>query len=385
MEQGMFIHSWDIDTDIDQLIEHFISLNCNAVAVNVTYHHAGVADLRLGHMHYRKEAGTAFTVRPSDYGTICPVAQGKLEEKYTWLQESCCQNHISLKAWVVNSHNSTLGRKYPFATVVNAWGDSYDNSLCINNQDFREYDRNLINNIERVVNPDSYVMEAMQWMPSFHGHHHEFMLGRLTPAIRYLLSLCFCKSCKEKAGGEGIDGEAVERQVQMLLKKLLKEDTTYGINEETQLSHIWMEYPLIYAYQQFRMRSVVSLVKETAKQVHSFGKKYEYIPSSTPFDINATWYEAGSFGSLEGIVDGFMPLIYHTESSYKKVLSNIRLFNSATPVGMGLNLGRDKYQGKADFISRIQEGKAMGCSEILTYNYGMATEEMLAWMKEAYQ
>ena len=80
-----------------------------------------------------------------------------------------------------------------------------------------------------------------------------------------------------------------------------------------------------------------------------------------------------------------MPLIYHTESSYKKVLSNIRLFNSATPVGMGLNLGRDKYQGKADFISRIQEGKAMGCSEILTYNYGMATEEMLAWMKEAYQ
>lgn len=385
MEQGMFIHSWDIDGDTDRLADHFINLNCNTMAVNVSYHHAGAADLRLGHMHYRKGAGTAFTVDPLDYGVICPAAQESLEETFVRLRESCRRNHISLKAWAVNSHNSTLGNQYPFAAVVNAWGDSYENSLCINNQAFREYVRNLISNIEKVVNPDSYVMEAMQWMPSFHGHHHEFMLGRLTPAVRYLLSLCFCNTCKEKAEREGIDGEAAEHQTQMLLKKLLREDTTYGANEETQLSHIWMEYPLLYEYQQFRMRSVTSLVKETAGQVHSFGKNYEYIPSSTPFDINTTWYEASSFRALEGVVDGFMPLIYNTRSSYKTVLSNIRLFNGATPVGMGMNLGRARYQGKEDFIGRIREGKAMGCGGILSYNYGMATEEMLEWMKEAYE
>lgn len=80
-----------------------------------------------------------------------------------------------------------------------------------------------------------------------------------------------------------------------------------------------------------------------------------------------------------------MPLIYNTRSSYKTVLSNIRLFNGATPVGMGMNLGRARYQGKEDFIGCIREGKAMGCGGILSYNYGMATEEMLEWMKEAYE
>lgn len=385
MEQGMFIHSWDIDGDMGKRIGHFVELNCNTVAVNVNYHHAGVADLRLGHMHYRKGAGTAFSVEPSDYGVICPQPQEKLEDKFRQLSALCRQNQITVKAWVVNAHNSTLGRKYPHAAVVNAWGDVCENCFCINHQDFREYDRNLIDNIERVVNPDSYVMEAMQWMPSFHGSHHEFMLGRLTPAVRYLLSLCFCETCMEKAGQEGIDGEAVKGQVRGLLTKLLEGDTTYGINEETQLTHIWMEYPEIYEYQQFRMRSVASLTEETVAQVHAFGKKYEYIPSSTPFDINTTYYEAAPLRRLEGIVDGLIPLIYHTESSYEKVLRNIRLFNETTPVGMALNLGRARYTGKEDFLWRIREARALNCPEVLSYNYGMATEEMLQWMKEAYQ
>lgn len=385
MERGLFIHSWDIDGDVDRLVEHFAELNCNTMAVNAVYHHAGVADLRLRHMHYRKGAGTAFSVNPSDYGRICPRAQGNLEEKYAWLSESCRKNHMGLKAWVVNAHNSTSGREYPHATVVNAWGDSYENCFCINHPDFREYDRNLIADIERVVNPDAYVMEAMQWMPSFHGSHHEFMLGRLTPAIRYLLSLCFCGTCKEKAEKEGIDAEAAEYQVRGLLSKLLKQDTTYGTNEETQLTHIWMEYPKIYEYQQFRMRSVASLAEETAQQVHGFGKTYEYIPSSTPFDINTMYYEAAPLGRLEGIVDGFVPLIYNTESSYEKVLRNIRLFNETTPVGMALNLGRARYSNQEDFLWRIREAGNLNCPEVLCYNYGMATEEMLQWMKKAYQ
>ena len=81
MEQGMFIHSWDIDGDTDRLADHFINLNCNTMAVNVSYHHAGAADLRLGHMHYRKGAGTAFTVDPLDYGGNVRPAEGELPPK----------------------------------------------------------------------------------------------------------------------------------------------------------------------------------------------------------------------------------------------------------------------------------------------------------------
>ncbi len=385
MEQGMFIHSWDIDGDIDELIERFKQLGCDTVAVNVKYHHAGVADLRQWHMHYRKGAGTAFTVDPKDHGAICPVSQDALEEKYGQLREACRREHMSLKAWVVNAHDSTLGRRYPQAAVVNAWGDHYENALCINDQDVRGYERTLIAAVEKVTDPDAYVMEAMQWMPSFHGHHHEFTLARLTQAIRYLLSLCFCGTCKEKAAAEGIDVPAVEHQVRKLLKKLLERDTTYGTNEETQLLHIWSEYPQLYAYQRFRMESVASLVKETAAQVHALGKRYEYIPSSTPFAINATYHEAVPIGALEGVVDTFVPLVYDMESSYGKVLDNIRLFDETTPVGMALNLGRSRYRDKEDLIGRIREAKELGSPEVLCYNYGMATEEMLRWMREAYR
>lgn len=150
------------------------------------------------------------------------------------------------------------------------------------------------------------------------------------------------------------------------------------------MTQLFLEYPELYEYQRFRMNSVTELVKETAELVHSFGKKYEYIPSSTPFNINASYYEGYELRRLEGLIDGYIPLIYETEDTYDKVLSNIRLFDRTTPVGMGVNLGRSRYRSRNEFAERIETAGRRGAYEILSYNYGMATEEMLDWMKTSY-
>lgn len=384
MEKGVFIHAWDLDKDLEQLTEHLQKMGCGTIAVAVNYHHIGTADLRIGHVHYERNAGTAFSVDKKKYGTVCPESQGKREEKLQQLIEKCNQKDLHFKAWVVNAHNSTLGIRYPELRVVNVWGDPYDNAICINKDEFLLYEKNLLKDIEDQFSPSAYIMEAVQWMPAFHGNHHEFALARITPAIRYLLSICFCKTCLEKAGKAGIDGEKVAWIVKGLLERLLREDTAFGKNEEIQLTQIFLEYPELYEYQRFRMNCVTHFTMETAALVHSFGKKYEYIPSSTPFDLNASYYEGYELRRLEGTIDGYIPLIYETEDSYNKVLSNIRLFDKSTPVGMGVNLGRPRYHSKNEFVERIEAAERSGAFEILSYNYGMATEEMLEWMKTAY-
>ena len=384
MDRGMFVHAWDTDVDADLLTERFLEVGCNTLAVALNYHHIGAADLRLEHVHYERTAGTAFSVNQKRYGRIYPEAQGEREERLLKLTEKSNQKGLRFKAWVVNSHNSTLGQKYPELRVKNVWGDFYSNAICLNKKAFWAYERDLLEDIESRFSPESYIMEAVEWMPAFHGEHHEFMLARMTPAIRYLLSMCFCESCMEKAELAGIDGEKVAGIVKQLLRQLLREDTASGKNEELQMTQLFLEYPELYEYQRFRMNSVTELVKETAELVHSFGKKYEYIPSSTPFNINASYYEGYELRRLEGLIDGYIPLIYETEDTYDKVLNNIRLFDRTTPVGMGVNLGRSRYRSRNEFVERVETAGRRGAYEILSYNYGMATDEMLDWMKTSY-
>jgi hypothetical protein len=384
MEQGVFLLPWDMEEDAEGFVRKLQALHCNTVAVNASYHHAGVADLRQQHMHYRYEAGTGFSVSPADYGRVCPLSQDTLEARYTRLREACTKNGLTLRAWIVNAHNSTLGARYPDLCVQNAWGDPVRNALCLNQPDFQAYVKNLIQNVENVISPDTYVMEAVAWLPAFHGGHHEFMLARQTPAVRYLLSLCFCGACRRRAQENGVDADAVRRLVQELLAKLLRQDTTYGTNEQTQLTHLFLEYPALYAYQRLRMQSVAELVEKTSRQIRSYGKKYEYIPNSTPFEINSTWYEACPFQMTEPFVDQYLPLIYRPEERYGTFLANVRLFNGTTPMGMCARLGRENYTGPEDFAARIREARTLGAQTVLCYNYGMATQEMLEWMRDAY-
>ncbi|MEM1484326.1 hypothetical protein V6615_05530 [Oscillospiraceae bacterium PP1C4] len=380
---GMFVYPWDIPDNTDAFVEKYRTLGCNTIVVNGSYHHCSVPDLRLEKIYSRRQAGTAFAVNPANYGRLLPKTQEDRTAMYQSLRESCTRAGISLKCWAVNLHNSTIGEMHPDVCIQNVWDDIYENALCVNHPEVREYAGALLCDIIRAVSPESMVLESISWMPAFHGRHHEFSLAHITPAIRYLFSLCFCPACVKAAEKQGIDARAVKVLAKRLLKQLLRQETTFIENEQTQLASLWLEYPQLYAYQQFRMESVRSLVEQTSKTVHQMGVHYEYIPLSTPFEVNSTSFEGVSYRQTAPLVDAFVPLVYGEHETFRTCKANIGLFAPDARVGMAMSLGRGRYTGEADFTGRVLDATDAGAASIYCYNYGMATEEVLEWVQKA--
>ena len=381
--RGMFVYPWDLGAEPQRFLERYQALGCNMMAVNGSYHQMSTFGLRVGHAYGRPFAGTSFEVDEKRYGRIVPRSVVHLDSVYEELREACAARGIDWRCWMVNLHNDDIGERYPDTCVQNAWGDRYPSSLCVNHPDVQEYAVHLLEDVIRLIAPSRVIMETESFMPAFHGRHHEFTLARLTPAVRYLSSLCFCPHCMREAERSGIDTQAVRTAVRNLLERLLREDVCLPGHEDAQLLQVFMEYPEIYSYQQFRYASVTKLTVLAADAAHARHVLYECIPSAYPFAINHMHYEGTLLRALDKVVDGFVPLCYAPEEDYIQILRNMRLFTEA-PVALALNLGRTRYANWDEFSHKLAEGALGGAESIYCYNYGLATDEALQQMKKAY-
>lgn len=382
-EKGMLVYPWDIPEDINGFIEEYKKLHCNSIVMNASYHHCHVTDLRIRHIHRRTEAGISYAPDPSLYGRLKPAVAEDMGWIYRELGSRCRAEGISYKCWLVNTHNSTLGDNNPDVCVENVWGDTYTYAMCLNNPDVKEYVRALAMDAAKAVSPDSFLMEAVTWLPAFHGRHHEFSLPHVTPAVRYLLSLCFCPCCVKEAGEQGIDAYAVKDLAAGLLERLLEHETTGGGNKQSQVAHLLLEYPILYEYQRFRMDSVRKLICLQAGAVRGQGIRYELIPSSTPFEANDIYYEGISYKDMSAVADTLAPLVYGDMESSVMAIRNIRLSAENVDISPIFNLGRPNCHGAGMLGSNVIQAMKSGAKSVYYYNYGMASREMLGWVSEA--
>ncbi len=381
---GMFVYPWDMAKAPERLLGEYADLGCNMIAVNGVYHQCNVLETRTWHVYERRNAGTSFAIHPEKYGRLRPRAEADLTQTYADLREMCEKKGIEWRCWMVNLHNDQVGDQWPDTNVYNVWGDRYPSALCVNHPDVRQYASALLEDVIATIAPRHVVMETESWMQAFHGRHHEFMLPRMTPAVQYLLSMCFCPYCMEQAQKDGVDAEKARALVDRLLKQLLAGDTTFGDNEHTQVIQLLLEYPELYAYQRFRMRSVTRLVKQTSETAHAHGIKYDYIPSAAPFPINEMHFEGSCLGELAPYVDSFVPLCYTPNQTYSMIRKNVDLFAPQTPVALAQNLSRARYAGRDAFVGKVLDAAQNGAQDIYSYCYTMATDECLSWVKQAY-
>ena len=385
LNRGMFIYPWDVAHDPHRFVSEYQQLGCNMVAVNAVYHQCNVLGTRAGHVYERNCAGTSFAIHPEMYGRILPRVVSDLTGELEALRTACIRQGIDWRCWVVSLHNDQIGEAYPDTTVRNVWGDRYPSALCVNHPDVREYADAAVRDVIGTLAPSRVVMESLSFMHAFHGRHHEFSLARMTGAVRYLLSLCFCEHCKRAAEQQGVDAHAAQRTAERLLRALTWGDTTFEGSEDAQLMQLFLEYPELYAYQRFRMESVRSLVAQVAKTAHDRGVLLDYIPSAAPFTIHQMQYDASSFSALQGVVDGFVPLCYSPAERYPLIRRNVQMHAPGARVSLALNLDRRRYTDAGDLCGRIAEAVEDGVEDIYCYNYGLATPECLGWMGRAYR
>lgn len=124
-----------------------------------------------------------------------------------------------MHSWVVLAHNSRLGADHPGTSVVNAYGDRYPWAPCIARPDVRAYLVDLA--AEAAVRPGAAgtELESCGWYGFAHLHAHDKTAGvPLGDREQYLMSLCFCPSCREGYGEEGVDPDALAAAVRDALE-----------------------------------------------------------------------------------------------------------------------------------------------------------------------
>ncbi|MFC8371370.1 MULTISPECIES: hypothetical protein [unclassified Streptomyces] len=126
---------------------------------------------------------------------------------------------LEVHTWVVLAHNSRLGAEHPDTSVVNAYGDRYPWAPCIAQPATRAYLTDLA--AEAAVRPGARgtELESLGWYGLAHLHAHDKIAGvGLGDAGQYLMSLCFCPSCREGYGAQGLDADALAAAVRAALE-----------------------------------------------------------------------------------------------------------------------------------------------------------------------
>jgi hypothetical protein len=227
-------------------------------------------------------------------------------------------------------------------------------------------------------------MEAITLQPAQHGAHHEIANIAMTPALRWLWSLCFCPQCMEESARliRGLDPPALREKLKKLLTRLANTETLIHGNGDSQTMMLMLEMPEIFDYQRARQLIVAGFIAEISAEIHKANVEFRLIPSALPFDINHVYIEGMNFTATAGLADRLMPLVYAPGETYELARNTIRLFDSKTPVGMVNTLFPNTSPNKASFLNAMKSARDEGCETFYVYNYSMASTGRLEWVAE---
>lgn len=108
---------------------------------------------------------------------------------------SLAEAGLTAVAWLVLTHNSLLGHRFPDVTVRDCFGRPYPWALCPARPRVREYAATLVAESVRDLPVAGVVLEACGQLGVTHQQAHEKTDAVWSPAVRRLLSLCCCPAC----------------------------------------------------------------------------------------------------------------------------------------------------------------------------------------------
>lgn len=385
-QKGMFIYPWDIaTTGIKQVIEDFQEVGCNTLVVNSSYHQGRFLHPQKQTFHYVNKSAISFNPDLTRYKRLQPLVHQDMADQNILSQarEHCEQAAMGFVTWWVGLHNSSLGKQHPDLCVQNVWGDRYTYALCPSQPEVRHYAAALFEDTLASVRPQRIITESAAFLPMRHGEHHELILLNIGKSAEWLLSLCFCDTCRQNADNEGVDSAGVQQLVQLLVRERLDCDLGHLEEEAYELTHLLLEYPELYNYQQTRMTTVTRLVGGLSEIAKRYGVALDYIPSSVSLPANQTFFEGVSLRQTAKVVDRFMSLAYSNAESTLHTLRTISSFTPGRANAVALSLHAQKNPTKQSLLQHIQAIASSDIDAIYYYNYGLLNRRRLLWIKEA--
>ncbi|MFE0541860.1 hypothetical protein [Streptomyces sp. NPDC058891] len=223
MKASAFLYPWDVVGD-PQAADRVAALGVRQATLASAYHSTRALTPR--HPRHRVvTARHAAVLYPPDArweGRVprpYPAGEWAPGDAFGAAAEALAGAGLEVHTWVVLAHNSRLGEEHPGTSVVSAYGDRYPWAPCIAQPDTRAYLVDLA--AEAAVRPGARgaELESLGWYGLAHLHAHDKIGGvALGDAGHYLMSLCFCESCREGYEAQGADPGALAAAVRAALE-----------------------------------------------------------------------------------------------------------------------------------------------------------------------
>lgn len=232
MKASAFVYPWDVVGD-PEAAARIAGLGVQQVTLAAAYHSTRALTPR--HPRHRVvTAEHAAVLYPADETRWAdreprPYRSGEWApgDAYGEAAAALSDAGLDVHTWVVLAHNSRLGAEHPATSVVNAYGDRYPWAPCIAQPAVVRYLVDLA--AEAAVRPGARgtELESCGWYGLAHLHAHDKIAGvGLDEAAQYLMSLCFCASCRAGYADLDTDPDRLAATVRSALAPVWAGDTT---------------------------------------------------------------------------------------------------------------------------------------------------------------
>ncbi|MFI0899924.1 hypothetical protein [Streptomyces sp. NPDC020983] len=270
MRASAFVYPWDVNGDPDAAAR-IAGLGVAQVTLAAAYHSTRALTPRHPRHRVVTAAHSAVLYPPDERRwqgrEPAPYPAGDWAPGDAWgsAAKALAEAGLEVHTWVVLAHNSRLGAEYPDTSVVNAYGDRYPWAPCIAQPAVRGYLLDLA--AEAAVRPGAAgtELESLGWYGLAHLHAHDKIGGvPLGDAAQYLMSLCFCPSCRAGYAGLGADPDELAAAVRAALVPVWagRPEAAEGI--EALLGPRWTELTLTW-----RTRTAGSLQEQAVAAVRA--------------------------------------------------------------------------------------------------------------------
>ncbi len=364
-----YAYPWDY-LDDDAAAPRAAEVGLDVIALAATYHAARVPrplhpTRRITEIPY---SAAYIPIRDAAWQgrRLMPRAPRWLDGEAPFLeaQRQLTAAGCAVDAWIVLTHVDDAATEYPDLVVRNAFDEPYPYALCPRWSEVRAYCRTLLEETLLTTECRGVVLEACGPMGLDHGGVHDKVeFARVSATDDALLSICFCRACRDGLAARGLDAGDLARRVreglgtgaaspEEVLGESAVEVAAYRVSLSTQLRD-----DLLDAVRHFRSDAPVS--------VHT---------SSRPW-ATGSFPAAGDAASLGGLTS-VVANCWDDELAETEVRTLAALAGDDRAVGGYLRL--DREWPAASLEARVRNLLAWGLSELHLYHLGLLDAQGLA-------
>ena len=407
MTSSAYLFAHDVlDEGVDVVLDRLERAGLGGAVMAAAYHHSRdvfphnprrkVAYLEGGTVYFRPDLARY----PDPRLTPRVAAVAGEADPLGILCEAGRRRGISVSAWMVMLHNTRLAFQAPDCAPVTALGDPLLNSLCPAHPSVRAYAVALAGDVAR-YGLDSIKLEALAYMGFDHGYHHERSFVPLSPNIRFLLGLCFCKHCLAHARSIGVDGERVQRRVAALISLVL--ESALNETHETELEEEKLRTECDGELGRFldaRCDVVSSLAERVSNAVHAVSPATRVVfldpsgatlgyetgkPATEKTATTIAWRDGIDLAAVAQRSDGVGMLGYVADPHRleRELAAYLELLSQNAKLEVLLRPMSPDSRDANELAAKIDVVRQHGISDIAFYHYGLMRLEALAWISEA--